>query len=52
MIVGLAYLIPVAHYPENKWTVRSIADPLQDGGLASICTSYNEDSELDNLKLL
>ena len=31
----------------NHWAVRSVAHPLQDGGLASICTSYNEDSELD-----
>ena len=31
----------------NSRTVRSVAHPLQDGGLASICTSYKEDSELD-----
>src|ERR1700761_7126432 len=31
----------------NKWTVRSVAHSLQDRGLAGICTSYNEDSELD-----
>jgi hypothetical protein len=31
----------------NGWTVRSVAHSLQDGGLASVCTSYNEDSELD-----
>ena len=53
MIVGPAYpvifLIHVAHFLENKWTVRSVADSLQDGGLSSVCTPYNEDSELDKL---
>ena len=33
--------------PPNNRTVRSVAHSLQDGGLASICTSYNEDSEVD-----
>ena len=53
MIVGPAYLIifliHVAHFLENKWTIRSVADSLQDGGLSSVCTPYNEDSELDKL---
>ena len=29
----------------NEWTLRSVTYSLQDGCLASICTSYNKDSE-------
>ena len=38
-------LIIVICSPVNDWTLRSVAYSLQDGCLASICTSYNEDSE-------
>jgi hypothetical protein len=32
--------------PPNNRTVRSVAHSLQNGGLAGICTSYNQDSEV------
>ena len=38
-------LVIVVRPPDNDWTLRSVAYSLQDGCLASICTSYNEDSE-------
>ena len=38
-------LMLVVRSPGNNWTLRSVAYSLQDGCLASICTSYNEDSE-------
>ena len=43
----LLFLVPlvlVVYSPVN-WTLRSVAYSLQDGCLASIGTSYNEDSE-------
>ncbi len=33
--------------PVNKGALRCVAHPLQDGGLASVCPSYNKDSEPD-----
>ena len=38
-------LVIVVHSPVNNWTLSSVTYSLQDGCLASICTSYNEDSE-------
>ena len=38
-------LVIVVRSPVNDWTFRSVTYSLQDGCLASICTSYNEDSE-------
>ena len=33
--------------PIDLWTIRGVTDSLQDGGLAGVCSSNNEDSELD-----
>jgi hypothetical protein len=33
--------------PVNSWALRSLADSLQDRGLASICPSNNQNSELE-----
>ena len=41
-VVRLAVLV---YSPVNGWTFCSVAYSLQDGCLASICTSDNEDSE-------
>ena len=41
----LVRLVLVVHFPVNDWTLRSVAYSLHDGCLASIGTSYNEDSE-------
>ena len=38
-------LVIVVRSLEDGWTLRSVAYSLQDGCLASICTSDNEDSE-------
>ena len=47
MTISTVVLLMVVRFPVNGWTLRSVAYSLQDGCLASICTSYNEDSELD-----
>ena len=43
----LVVIRPVTVVPSsvNDWTIRSVAYSLQNGRLASICTSYDEDSE-------
>ena len=33
--------------PIDIWTLRGVTNPLQDGGLAGVRSSDNEDSELD-----
>jgi hypothetical protein len=33
--------------PIDLWTLRGVTDSLQDGGLASVRSANNEDSELD-----
>ena len=38
-------VIAAVRSPVNDTTLRSVAYSLQDGCLAGICTSYNEDSE-------
>ncbi len=41
------FSLPVAISTVNSWTLSRITDPLQDGRLSRICSSYDEDSELD-----
>ena len=33
--------------PVDLWTLRGVTNSLQDGGFARVCSSNNEDSELD-----
>src|SRR6266404_4690272 len=41
------FSLAIAILTVNSWTLSCITDPLQDGRLSRICSSYNEDSELD-----
>ena len=47
MTISTVVLLMVVRFPVNGWTLRSVAYSLQDGCLASICTSNNEDSEMN-----
>src|SRR6267378_3208245 len=48
----MTYLLPLAvAISVNSWTLRCIADALQDGGFSRICSTYDENSELDLWKL-
>jgi hypothetical protein len=33
--------------PVDHWTLTGVTNSLQDGGLSGVCSSNNEDSELD-----
>src|SRR6266404_3735195 len=41
------FSLAIAISTVNSWTLSCITDPLQDGRLSCICSSYDEDSELD-----
>jgi len=45
----VTYLLPlaIAISTVNSWTLCRVTDPLQDGRLSCICSSYDENSELD-----
>ncbi|SRR6266404_5611989 len=48
----MTYLLPLAvAISVNSWTLRCIADALQDGGFSRVCSTYDENSELELWKL-
>ena len=42
-----SFSLAIAISTVYNWTLSCITDPLQDGRLSRICSSYDEDSELD-----
>ena len=48
---GPAHLLfSIGRFLVSYWTIRGISHSLQDRSFTSICTSYNQDSELDILE--